>query len=151
VTAPYNADFDGDEMNAHIPQSYEASTELSEIAAVPNQIISPRLGIPVIGIVQDTCVGTYRMTRNGVALNRREFMNLMMWNKRFMGALPKAKLPKQKYTGHQVISQIIPPVNMEMMNKQGKEVPKDQQSRPEYNIKIVECEVLQVQFYKDTF
>jgi DNA-directed RNA polymerase II subunit RPB1 len=151
VTAPYNADFDGDEMNAHIPQSYEASTELSEIAAVPNQIISPRLGVPVIGIVQDTCVGTYRMTRNGVALNRREFMNLMMWNKRFMGTLPKAKLPKQKFTGHQVISQIIPPVNMEMMNKQGKEVPKEQQSRPEYNIKIVEGEVLQGQFDKDTF
>jgi DNA-directed RNA polymerase II subunit RPB1 len=151
VTAPYNADFDGDEMNAHIPQSYEASTELSEIAAVPHQIISPRLGIPVIGIVQDTCVGTYRMTRNGVALNRREFMNLMMWNKRFMGTLPKPKLPKQKFTGHQVISQIIPPVNMEMMNKQGKEVPKDQQSRPEYNIKIVEGEVLQGQFDKDTF
>ena len=151
VTAPYNADFDGDEMNAHIPQSYEASTELSEIAAVPNQIISPRLGVPVIGIVQDTCVGSYRMTRNGVALNRREFMNLMMWNKRFMGSLPKPKLPKQKFTGHQVISQIIPPVNLEMMNKQGKEVPKEQQSRPEYNIKIVEGEVLQGQFDKDTF
>ena len=151
VTAPYNADFDGDEMNAHIPQSYEASTELSEIAAVPNQIISPRLGVPVIGIVQDTCVGTYRMTRNGVAINRREFMNLMMWNKRFMGTVPKPKLPKNKFTGHQVISQIIPPVNMEMMNKQGKEVPKDQQSRPEYNIKIVEGEVLQGQFDKDTF
>lgn len=151
VTAPYNADFDGDEMNAHIPQSYEASTELSEIAAVPHQIISPRLGIPVIGIVQDTCVGSYRMTRNGVALNRREFMNLMMWNKRFMGSLPKPKLPKGKFTGHQVISQIIPPVNLEMMNKQGKEVPKEQQSRPEYNIKIVEGEVLQGQFDKDTF
>jgi DNA-directed RNA polymerase II subunit RPB1 len=151
VTAPYNADFDGDEMNAHIPQSYEASTELSEIAAVPNQIISPRLGVPVIGIVQDTCVGSYRMTRNGVALNRREFMNLMMWNKRFMGEVPRAKLPKNKFTGHQVISQMIPPVNLSMMNKQGKEVPKDQQSRPEYNIEIVEGEVKQGQFDKDTF
>ncbi len=151
VTAPYNADFDGDEMNAHIPQSYEASTELSEIAAVPNQIISPRLGIPVIGIVQDTCVGSYRMTRNGVALNRREFMNLMMWNKRFLGQLPKPKLPKNKYTGHQVISQIIPPVNLEMKNKQGKEVPPEKQSDPEYNIKIVEGEVLQGQFDKDIF
>ena len=151
VTAPYNADFDGDEMNAHIPQSYEASTELSEIAAVPYQIISPRLGVPVIGIVQDTCVGTYRMTRTGVALNRREFMNLMMWNKRFLGQVPKANLPKGKYTGHQVISQIIPPVNLEMMNKQGKEVSKEKQSAPEYNIKIVEGEVLQGQFDKDTF
>jgi DNA-directed RNA polymerase II subunit RPB1 len=39
VTAPYNADFDGDEMNAHIPQSYESMTELAEIAAVPHQIL----------------------------------------------------------------------------------------------------------------
>ena len=151
VTAPYNADFDGDEMNAHIPQSYEASTELSEIAAVPNQIISPRLGVPVIGIVQDTCVGSYRMTRNGVALNRREFMNLMMWNKRFMGELPRPKLPKKKFTGHQVISQIIPPVNLSMMNKQGKDMPKELQSNPEYNVEIVEGDVKQGQFDKDIF
>ena len=128
VTSPYNADFDGDEMNAHIPQSYEASTELEEIAAVPHQIITPRDGKPVIGVVQDTLVGSYRMTRPEVKLNRREYMNLMMWNKRF-GApdfeggsvLPKPK-EGTSYTGHQVLSALLPPINLDMKNKQGKMV-----------------------------
>ena len=115
VTAPYNADFDGDEMNAHIPQSYEASTELSEIAAVPFQIISPRNGKPVIGIVQDTLVGSYRITRPQVDFNRREFMNLMMWNKRFEGIVPKGK-KNGRWTGQQVLSELLPPLNLKMEN-----------------------------------
>jgi len=35
VCTPYNADFDGDEMNMHIPQSYEARAELQYICSVP--------------------------------------------------------------------------------------------------------------------
>ena len=41
VTTPYNADFDGDEMNMHVPQSYESLAEIRELMAVPRQIISP--------------------------------------------------------------------------------------------------------------
>ncbi len=125
VTAPYNADFDGDEMNAHIPQSYEASTELMEIAAVPYQIVSPRNGKPVIGIVQDTLVGSYRITKDNVSFNRREFMNLMMWNRRFEGALPapsKTEEGVKRWTGQQVISQLLPPINLKMKNDSESEV-----------------------------
>jgi DNA-directed RNA polymerase beta' subunit len=120
VTAPYNADFDGDEMNAHIPQSYEASTELSEIAAVPHQIVTPRHAKPLIGVVQDALVGSYRITQPHVEFNRREFMNMMMWNKRFEGYMPQAgkkmdgKPPR--WTGQQVLSQLMPPINLEMGN-----------------------------------
>ena len=121
VTAPYNADFDGDEMNMHCPQSYEAATELEEIAAVPHQILRPRDGLPVIGIVQDTLVGSYRLTRPHVSFNRREFMNLMMWNKRFDGVVPESKA-EGRWTGHQVLSQIMPPINMDMMNSSKKKV-----------------------------
>lgn len=107
VTAPYNADFDGDEMNAHAPQSIEAATELEEIAAVPHQILRPRDGLPVIGIVQDTLVGSYRLTRDKVSFNRREFMNMMMWNKRFDGRIPQPK-SEGRFTGQQIISQLLP-------------------------------------------
>jgi len=41
VTSPYNADFDGDEMNMFVPQSYETIAEVKEIMAVPKQIVSP--------------------------------------------------------------------------------------------------------------
>jgi len=120
VTAPYNADFDGDEMNAHIPQSYEASTELSEIAAVPHQIVTPRHAKPLIGIVQDTLVGSYRITQSHVDFNRREFMNMMMWNKRFEGYVPQAgrKVDGKagRWTGQQVLSQLMPPINLDMGN-----------------------------------
>jgi DNA-directed RNA polymerase II subunit RPB1 len=119
VTSPYNADFDGDEMNAHIPQSYEASCELSEIAAVPHQIVTPRHAKPVIGVVQDSLVGSYRMTQPTVHFNRRAFMNMMMWNRRFEGVVPKGAKDiggKLRWTGHQVISQLLPPINIEMGN-----------------------------------
>ena len=122
VMAPYNADFDGDEMNMHCPQSYEAATELEEIAAVPHQILRPRDGLPVIGIVQDTLVGSYRITRDHVTLNRREFMNLMMWNRRFDGTIPEPKGDNGKWTGRQVLSQLLPPINLEMNNSSKRKV-----------------------------
>lgn len=138
VTAPYNADFDGDEMNMHCPQSYEAATELEEIAAVPHQILRPRDGIPVIGVVQDTLVGSYRLTRDHVKFNRREFMNLMMWNKRFDGEVP-APAKEMHWSGHQVLSQLMPPINMEMTNSSKKKVI------------ITEGEVKEGQFDKSVF
>jgi len=145
VTAPYNADFDGDEMNAHIPQSYEAATELAEIAAVPHQIVTPRHAKPLIGIVQDTLVGSYRMTHPHIELNRREFMNLMMWNKRFEGVVPPPAKGK-RWSGHQVLSQLLPPINMEM----GNGLYKDNKS-PENMVKILEGQVLQGIVDKDIF
>ena len=145
VTAPYNADFDGDEMNAHIPQSYEASTELAEIAAVPHQIISPRNGKPVIGIVQDTLVGSYRITRSQVQFNRREFMNLMMWNKRFEGVVPKPR-KEGRWTGQQVLSELLPPLNLKMENDSYK----DNQS-PENVVEIEEGNIKRGIFDKSIF
>jgi DNA-directed RNA polymerase II subunit RPB1 len=130
--------FDGDEMNLHAPQSLEAATELEEIAAVPHQIISPRHALPLIGIVQDTLVGSYRMTRPGITFNRREFMNLMMWNKKFDGNIPIGK-ENYKWTGHQVLSQLMPPINLEMKNKSKKMV------------KIREGQVLEGQFDKHIY
>jgi DNA-directed RNA polymerase II subunit RPB1 len=150
VTAPYNADFDGDEMNAHIPQSYEASTELAEIAAVPHQIVTPRHAKPLIGIVQDTLVGSYRITQPHVDFNRREFMNMMMWNKRFEGIMPIAGKKSDgkvgRWTGQQVLSQLMPPINLEM----GNGLYKDNKSNDNM-VKIREGNIVQGIFDKDIF
>ena len=62
VTSPYNADFDGDEMNMRVPQSYQTISELKNLAMVPTQIISPQEGKPVIGLVQDALLGASRLT-----------------------------------------------------------------------------------------
>ena len=63
VTPPYNADFDGDEMNMHVPQSSAAMIELINIANVTQQIISPRENKPIITIVQDTLLGIFKLTK----------------------------------------------------------------------------------------
>ena len=66
VTPPYNADFDGDEMNMHVPQSLQTLAELKYLALVPHQIISPREHKPVISLVQDSLLGLNRLTNDGV-------------------------------------------------------------------------------------
>jgi DNA-directed RNA polymerase beta' subunit len=149
VTSPYNADFDGDEMNAHIPQSYEAATELAEIAAVPHQIVTPRHAKPVIGIVQDTLVGSYRITRPHVDFGRREFMNMMMWNSRFEGIVPKGEKEvggRFRWTGQQILSELLPPINIEMGNGMYKD-----DKKKENFVKIREGRIEQGIFDKDVF
>lgn len=82
ATSPYNADFDGDEMNMHIPQSMEAATELRCLAAVHKQIIGPALATPCLAPVQDTMLGSYLMSKDEHAFDRRHFMNTLLWTSR---------------------------------------------------------------------
>jgi DNA-directed RNA polymerase beta' subunit len=132
-------------MNAHIPQSYEATVELEEIAAVPHHIITPRHAKPMIGVYQDTLVGSYRLTQPGIEFTRREFMNLMMWNKRFDGVMPTARagsVAQQRWTGQQVLGALLPPINLEMGNKS---FDKDQGHNTESDsyVKIVQGDITQ--------
>jgi len=64
VTPPYNADFDGDEMNMHVPQSISSMCELRNLVSVNYQIISPRENKPLITIVQDTLLGINKFTKS---------------------------------------------------------------------------------------
>ena len=132
------------EMNAHLPQSYEAMVELEEIAAVPHHIITPRHAKPMIGVYQDTLVGSFRLTQKGIEFTRREFMNLMMWNKRFDGTMPIARSKvdgKERWTGQQVLGALMPPVNIEMGNK-SYDSEKDSSSSDNY-VKIVDGDIIQ--------
>ena len=70
VCTPYNADFDGDEMNMHVPQTFETISELKNIAHVPKQIIAPKNNAPVIGMVQDALLGVYLFTMRDTFLTR---------------------------------------------------------------------------------
>ena len=62
VTEPYNADFDGDEMNLHLGQTIQARNELEYIANVKYQIIGAKDSNPIIGCVQDTVAGAYLLS-----------------------------------------------------------------------------------------
>ncbi|KAF9941472.1 DNA-directed RNA polymerase II subunit rpb1 [Modicella reniformis] len=110
VTSPYNADFDGDEMNLHVPQSVETRAELTEICMVPKQIVSPQSNKPVMGIVQDTLCGVRKFTKRDCFLSKEMVMNIVMWVPGWEGFLPTPAIlkPKPLWTGKQLLSMIIP-------------------------------------------
>eukprot|EP00301_Raphidiophrys_heterophryoidea_P007668 c12937_g1_i1.p1 GENE.c12937_g1_i1~~c12937_g1_i1.p1 ORF type:complete len:1809 (-),score=303.34 c12937_g1_i1:220-5646(-) len=111
VTPPYNADFDGDEMNLHVPQTLETQAEALELMCVPKQIITPQSNKPVIGLVQDTLLGSMLFTRRDTFFTRDEVMNILMWLDGFGGKLPQPVIlaPKELWTGKQIFSMILPP------------------------------------------
>ena len=63
VCAPYNADFDGDQMAVHVPLSLEAQLEARSLMMSSNNILSPANGDPIIVPSQDIVLGLYYMTR----------------------------------------------------------------------------------------
>ena len=75
-TPPYNADFDGDEMNIHIPQSYSTMVELDMIANIKNHIVGSRDGNVIIEPVQDIRLGTYLLSKDKKKYSWRDYMNI---------------------------------------------------------------------------
>jgi DNA-directed RNA polymerase beta' subunit len=148
--------FDGDEMNAHIPQSIEAATELREIAAVPLQIVSPRESVPIVSVVQDTLVGTNRFTKPDVFFTRREAMNLLVHAKRWNGRLPEPAVtdPVPKWTGQQLLSTLLPPIRLDKTNgSYGDEDRKTERAGQisQNRVKILNGEILQGVLDKSIF
>ncbi|CAK7355676.1 unnamed protein product [Dovyalis caffra] len=110
VTSPYNADFDGDEMNMHVPQSFETRAEVLELMMVPKCIVSPQSNRPVMGIVQDTLLGCRKITKRDTFIEKDVFMNILMWWEDFDGKIPAPTIvkPRPLWTGKQVFNLIIP-------------------------------------------
>ncbi|ADV22759.1 DNA-directed RNA polymerase II subunit RPB1 [Cryptococcus gattii Ru294] len=110
VTSPYNADFDGDEMNLHVPQSEETRAELSQIAWVPRQIVSPQANKPVMGIVQDTLCGIRKFTLRDNFLDWLQVQHILLWLPEWDGSIPPPAIfkPKPMWTGKQLLSMTIP-------------------------------------------
>jgi len=109
VCAPYNADFDGDEMNIHALQSEEARVEASMIMDVKNNIISPRFGGPLVGLDLDQISGVYLLTKEGTVLTKEEAVQL------FANVGLDIDLPdKEKFTGKELVGIMLPKeLNME--------------------------------------
>lgn len=116
ATSPYNADFDGDEMNLHMPQSYPSKSELCSLTSVSKQIVSPQSNKPVIGIVQDTLVGAFLFTIRDSFFKRAEAMSLLYnlnvfgkKNQDFIDFMkPTILEPVELWTGKQIFSAILP-------------------------------------------
>jgi DNA-directed RNA polymerase II subunit RPB1 len=114
--------FDGDEMNLHMPQDPESEAELRNLAAVPYQIVSPANNGSIIGIYQDSMLGSYQFTRPNIRFSPRDAMNILMM---FNGVNEKQLLDDVKkdggITNFDILSQIMPPLSMKYKTKAFKE------------------------------
>ena len=108
ATKPYNADFDGDEMNLHLPQSIAAETELLQLASVLRLIISPRENAPIIQMVQDTLTGAFRISNPKTRIPEHVVMNIMAKLRRPLAAF---KATGETHSGMDVISAAFPLMN----------------------------------------
>ncbi|CAH1982162.1 unnamed protein product [Acanthoscelides obtectus] len=130
-TSPYNADFDGDEMNLHVPQSMETRAEVENLHITPRQIITPQANKPVMGIVQDTLTAVRKMTKRDVFIEKEQMMNLLMFLPIWDGKMPKKSLTEYNNLKAMVvsgskgsninISQVIACVGQQ--NVEGKRIP----------------------------
>lgn len=115
----YNADFDGDEMNVHIPQDYMARAEAEELLLSSKHYIVPTSGAPVRGLIQDSIAAATLISHRETFFERDEFMQLLYSaTERIMGrphrssekyVLPNPAIlkPRPLWTGKQLISTIL--------------------------------------------
>jgi DNA-directed RNA polymerase II subunit RPB1 len=112
-TTPYNADFDGDELNIHVLQTHDARAEARELMSATTQMINPENNKPIIALVQDSLVAVYLMTRRSTFLERHQAMQLLM-NLRYLPrgptTLPPPAIlkPRPLWTGKQLFSLLFP-------------------------------------------
>ncbi len=117
VCTPYNADFDGDEMNLHVPQTEEARTEARLLMRVQSQIRSPRFAGPIIGCIHDHITGLYFLTTS--KFDKEVAMDVLMKSE-YKGKVPKFK---KEVDGKQLFSLFIPDnVNITFKSRDGNDV-----------------------------
>lgn len=110
-------------MNTFIPQSIQTMSELKDLAAVPYMVLAPRNGKPIIEVVQDSMVGSFRLTQDWVRIHDKTMANLQMVNSYFKGKLPESKEDNHSFTGREAFTQILPPgLFIETKNNGGKKV-----------------------------
>jgi DNA-directed RNA polymerase II subunit RPB1 len=108
VTEPYNADFDGDEMNIHVPQSPQTRTEMFLIADASLNCISPATSEMTIRAKQDTLMGIYEQTMPRSTINYRDAMNLLIKTSQGLDFdIPKGTVLSGRYVCSQIIKKTI--------------------------------------------
>jgi DNA-directed RNA polymerase beta' subunit len=104
------------EMNMHMAQNVLAETELRLLASTTSQIVSPSSNVPIIAIYQDSLLGSYRITREGVKFSARDAMNLLM---SYPNVNPATlfERSRKEVTNFEVLSQIMPPLTLKYKTK----------------------------------
>jgi DNA-directed RNA polymerase subunit A' len=98
--APYNADFDGDEMNIHSPQNEEARAEAKILLDVKRNLISPKNNTNLVGAIADSITGNYILGKSELS---SEEANQLLYNSEIEGKFSKKNIP-----GFEIFSKIFP-------------------------------------------
>ncbi len=115
--APYNADFDGDEMNIHVPQNEEAQSEADILMKVQEQILSPRNAEPLVAPILDQVSGLYLLTLEGAKFSREEACSLLA-----IAGVAK-EIVEEKVSGKDLFSLLLPKgLNADYVNRSHEEV-----------------------------
>ena len=113
VCNPYNADFDGDEMNLHVPQTEEARIEAIELMGVKHNLATPKNGEPIISAIQDFITGAYLLSSKDRFCDRKTFTNICMYmvdgNLQLDLPPPAVLKPQMLWTGKQVFNIMMRP------------------------------------------
>ncbi|GEQ71199.1 hypothetical protein JCM33374_g4880 [Metschnikowia sp. JCM 33374] len=128
VCTPYNADFDGDEMNLHVPQTEEARAEAINLMGVKNNLLTPKSGEPIIAATQDFITGSFLISHKDTFFDRASLVQLlcMMSDADLHFDIPPPAIfkPVMLWTGKQVFSLLIKPnkksnvvINLDAKNK----------------------------------
>ncbi|OYT37864.1 DNA-directed RNA polymerase subunit A' [Candidatus Pacearchaeota archaeon ex4484_31] len=110
VCFPYNADFDGDEMNIHVPQTEEARAEAKILLNVNQHLISPKFNANVIGCVEDAITGLYLLT-SAKEISKEDATQLLAQVNCFVTP------SKEKLSGKEVFSYLLPKIDFEARNR----------------------------------
>lgn len=135
VCNPYNADFDGDEMNLHVPQTEEARAEAMELMGVKNNLATPKNGEPIISAIQDFISAAFILSSKDNFYDRATFSQICLYmlgpEVRFDLPPPSVLKPQMLWTGKQVFNILMHPnkadpvlVNLDAACRQYK-APKD--------------------------
>ncbi|MFX0144067.1 MAG: DNA-directed RNA polymerase subunit A' [Candidatus Hodarchaeota archaeon] len=116
VCPPYNADFDGDEMNLHVPQSEEARTEAELLLKVQEHILSPRFGGPILGGIQDFISSVFQFTSKDSLYTKKDALKLLYTGDVFKNnpnfsldwLTPVITDPTPMYSGKDIFSTLFP-------------------------------------------
>jgi DNA-directed RNA polymerase II subunit RPB1 len=157
-TSPYNADFDGDEMNLHVPQSLAARAEAELMMLSARVVVSGQSNRPVMGIVQDSLIAVQKMSKRNCFIGKDLCFNLLMWVVNWNGRIPIPAIlkPQELWTGKQLLSLIMPKVNLQAKANNGPPKGPDGSAMPNnFNtydnvVTILEGELLQGVIDKNT-
>ncbi|MDS0280595.1 DNA-directed RNA polymerase subunit A' [Haloarcula onubensis] len=122
VCPPYNADFDGDEMNMHALQNEEARAEARVLMRVQEQMLSPRFGENIIGAIQDHISGTYLLTHTNPQFNETQALDMLRATR--IDELPapdgEDETGEPYWTGRTLFSELLPDdLNLEFTSSAG--------------------------------